>query len=62
MPYDVDYYSDYQTDTFTGSTDFKDTSYCDTWYESHSSSSDSDWDSGDFSSWDSGGTDWGSDW
>ncbi|MDD6193389.1 MAG: hypothetical protein PUB19_00645 [Lachnospiraceae bacterium] len=41
-------------------TEFEDCRSYDTYYPSSSSDSDYDWDSG--SSWDSGGTDWSSDW
>lgn len=51
-----DYYagSDYDSDWGTG--DFKDSAVWESIRESHSSSSD------DYDSWDSGGTDWDSDW
>ncbi len=53
-----DYYVGKDYDSDWGVTDFKDS---DTW-DSISSSSSSDSSSSDYSSWDSGGTDWSSDW
>ena len=54
----TDYYAGRDFDSDWGVTDFKDS---DTW-ESISSSSDSSYDSSSYDSWDSGGTDWSSDW
>lgn len=54
-----DYYLGDDFDSDWGSTDFKDS---DTWDSMHSSDSSSDSYSSDYDSWDSGGTDWSSDW
>ena len=57
-----EYYLDDDYDAGYGVSDFEDSDY---WYGSDygSDSDDYDWDSGsDYDSWDSGGTDWDSDW
>jgi len=58
-PYNIDYDEDYVGDTFSsgwGVSNFKDSSAYEDYQDRHSSSS------SDYDSWDSGGTDWDSDW
>ncbi len=63
FPYDDPdtYYQGSDYDSSWGSSDFSDSTY---WDDLHSSDSDSDWDYDDYDydSWDSGDTDWDSDW
>ncbi|MCR5594559.1 MAG: hypothetical protein K6G12_01815 [Lachnospiraceae bacterium] len=57
-----DYYMSENWTTDMNATDWDDTSYYEETHSSSDSDSDSDWDWDSGSSWDSGGTDWDSDW
>ena len=54
-----EYYEGRSYDDSWGASDFKDSWY---WEDAHSSDSDWDYDDYDYDSWDSGDTDWDSDW
>ena len=57
-----DYYMSENWTTDMDATDWDDSEYYETEHSSSSSDSDSDWDWDSSDSWDSGGTDWDSDW